>query len=120
MPTTAEDLRPFLGPAWDDLTPEQRERLAEESDRIDARHPDPDEADLREVALNAAVQYLLGETTVVDAGRALVGARVDLARAMAVSKQLAAMANADGMSEVKAAESASIDRMTLLKVLGKR
>jgi len=43
MPTTPEDLRPWLGPAWDELTKEQRERLAAESDRIYARYPDTDE-----------------------------------------------------------------------------
>ena len=34
MPTSADDLRPWLGPAWDDLTPDQRNRLAAESDQI--------------------------------------------------------------------------------------
>jgi hypothetical protein len=119
--TTADDLRPWLGPAWGDLTPDQRDRLAVESDRIAARYPDPDDQDERDAALSIAVQYLLGETTVGDAGRALINARRELARAMAASKQIAAMAALDGsLSEVKAAEQAAIDRMTLLKVLGKR
>lgn len=113
-------LRVWLSPALPELTAEQLDRLADEDERIDARYPDPDEADLREAALSAAVQYLLGETTVDDAGRRLGHARWEAAMAVAVSQQLAAMAVADGTSEVKAAAAAGIDRMTLRKTLGKR
>lgn len=114
------ELEAWLGPALGDLTADQLERIRDESDRIAERYPDPDEQDLRDAAMNASVQYLLNETTVEDAGRALTAARLELGRAMAASKQLAAMAVADQMSEVRAADAACIDRMTLLKVLGKR
>lgn len=118
--TTIDDLRPWLGPAYDDLTADQLDRLCAESDRINARYPDPDEADEREVALNAAVQYLLGETSIDDAGRAYTTARIAASRAQAVSRQIAAMASADGMPDLQAARRSGVDRMTLLKDLGKR
>src|SRR5689334_18644643 len=102
MPTTADDLRPWLGPAWDQLSADQRDRLAEESDRIAARYPDSDDSDEREAALSAAVQYLLGETSIDDAGRAYTEARIAATRAQSVSRQIAAMASADGMPDLQA------------------
>lgn len=119
--TSRYELEAWLGPALSDLTGEQIERLMAESDRIGERYPDPDEQDLREAALSAAVQYLLGETTIDDAGRALTKARLEQDRAMAAAQQLAAMAVEDGlMSEYQAADRARIDRMTVRKALGKR
>lgn len=116
------ELEAWLGSALSDLTDEQVDRLATESGRIDGRYPDPDEQDLRDAAMSAAVQYLLDETTIDDAGRALTLARLELGRAMAVAQQLAAMAVEDGTvsSEYQAAERAGIDRMTVRKALGKR
>lgn len=110
----------WLGPASDDLTEEQIDRLVTESGRIGERYPDPDEQPERDAALSAAVQYLLGETTIDDAGRLLTLARLEQERAMAAAKQIAAMASADGVPDAEAARRASIDRMTLLKVLRKR
>lgn len=120
MPTTADELRPWLGPAWDDLTPEQRDRLAEESDRIAARYPKADHEEYRQEALNAAVQYLLGETTVDAAGEAYIPAKQSAARLLAAARQVAYMASADGMPDAQAARRSGVDRMTLLKDLGKR
>lgn len=110
----------WLGDAADDLTEDQIGRLMAEADRIDARYPDSDNEAERQAALTAAVQYLLGETRPTDAGQRLNTARGVQAEAMAASKQIAAMAVADGMSAVQAATATAIDRMTLLKVLGKR
>jgi hypothetical protein len=118
--TTRSELEAWLGPALPDLTDDQMDRLTVEADRITACYPDPDEQPERDAALSAATQYLLGETTIDDAGRALTAARLELERAMAAAKQLAAMASADGMPDTQAAQRACIDRMTLLKVLGKR
>ena len=110
----------WLGPAADDLTEGQRERFAAEWDEIDARYPDPDDSDERLAALAACVQYLLGETDVYQAGFEREAAQREAARAYAASRQVARMAALDGASEVQAARSASIDRMTLRKDLGKR
>ncbi len=116
-----EGLKAWLGPAYGELTSDQLDRVTRESRSIDERYPDPDDADQREAALSAAVQYLLGETTTDQAGSELRAARAVLRRAMAASKQIAAMAATDRtLSEVQAAEQAGIDRMTLLKYLGKR
>lgn len=114
------ELEAWLGPALPDMTEEQIERLMVESDRIGQRHPDPDEQDLRDAAMTATVQYLLGETSLDEAGANLTKARLRLERTMAAAKQVAAMASADGVPDAEAARRARIDRMTLLKVLGKR
>ncbi len=120
MPTYPDNLRPWLGPAWNDLTPDQRDRLAAESDRIDARYPEPDDEPSRQDALSAAVQYLLGETTIDEAGAAYAAARREAARLLVPARQIAAMASADGMPDLQAARRSGVDRMTLLKDLGKR
>ncbi len=120
MPTQPHELYDWLGPAREQLTDEQIERLCAETDRIEARHPGPDGQDLRDAAMSAAVQYLLGETTIESAGRALTLARLAEDRAMSAAKQVAAMSVADGMPVKRAAERVGIDRMTLLGVLGKR
>lgn len=118
MPTTAANLRHWLGPAWDQLTETQRDRLAEENDRIEARYPDDEPS--RQDALSAAVQYLLGETTIDDAGAAYGAARRESARLLVPARQIAAMSARDGMPELQAARRSGVDRMTLLKDLGKR
>lgn len=115
-----DELEVWLGPALADLTEEQIERLGAETARIHERYPDPDEQDLRDAAMTGAVQYLLGETSLDEAGANLTKARLRLERTMAAAKQVAAMASADGVPDAEAARRARIDRMTLLKVLGKR
>lgn len=114
------EIESWLGPALTELTEDQIERIMAESDRIDARYPDPDEQDLRDAAMTAVVQYLLGETSLDEVGANLTKARLRLERTMAAAKQVAAMASADGVPDAEAARRARIDRMTLLKVLGKR
>jgi hypothetical protein len=114
------ELTVWLGPAYEQMTADQLDRFAGETDRIHERFPDRDEQPERDAAMSAAVQYLLGETRPDDAGRALAAARAAVSAAMAASQQIAVMANADGMSEVSAAQATGIDRMTLRKVLGKR
>lgn len=113
------ELLAWLGAAVDSLDEDDLTQLHTESDRIAARYPDPDQEDERQAAFSAAVQYVLADMRPDDAGRALIAARSEVRRAMAVAQQIAAMAAADGMSEVKAAEACAIDRMTLRKVLGK-
>lgn len=112
------ELEAWLGPALDELTDEQIDRLATDADDISTRHPHDDDA--RTAALSAAVQYLLGEVDIDQAGSALLAARRVEADAYAAAQQLAAMAVTDGMPEAEAARRAGIDRMTVRKVLGKR
>lgn len=110
----------WLGDARADLTDEQYARLLDESIDIEARYPDPDDADDARDALTAAVQYALGEIDPTRAGAALVDARAAARTALVAAQQVARMAVQDGMSEARAAEQCGIDRMTVRKVLGKR
>lgn len=110
----------WLGPARDDLSDEQYERFAREADRIAARYPDADDADESSAALSATLAYLLGDSTPESVAEDLADARRRLSEAMAAAQQVAAMLVTDGRSEVRAAETMGIDRMTLRKALGKR
>lgn len=121
MATTTDDLRPWLGPAYTDLTTEQLERLCAEADRIHAYYPKHDDRDLRESALTAAVQYLLGDSTADELRRELDRTRRTVAVAMAASKQYASMAKTDAgraLSEKSAAEAVGIVRETLREYMG--
>jgi hypothetical protein len=116
----SNDLTTWLGPAANDLTPEQIERVAEVARDLDRRYPDPDEQPERDAALSATVQYLLGETTPEEAGRALLAARLAEQAAYVSALQIAVLLVADGTPKKKAAERAGVDRMSLLKALGER
>lgn len=116
----AISLDDWLGDARSDLTDEQYNRLLDESIAIAARYPDPDDADDAQDALGAAVRYALGETDPQRAGAALTDARSEARSALVAAQQVARMAVQDGMSEVQAAQTCGIDRMTVRKVLGKR
>jgi hypothetical protein len=114
------ELQAWLGPALDELDEDQRDRIVRESDRIDERYPGPDDTDDREAALSAAVQYLLGETTIDEARATLDRARGDERRAFVAAVQIATMAVHDGTPKATAARAAGLNRMTLLEALGER
>jgi hypothetical protein len=116
----SDDLMAWLGPAADELTPEQIERVAAEARNIDERYPDPDEQPEREAALSATVQYLLGETTAEEVNRSLIDARSRERDAYVAALQVAVMLHRDGTPKATAAREAGIDRMGLLKALGER
>lgn len=110
----------WLGPAAEEMTDEQVERFAAISRDVDRRYPDVDEQPMRDAALGAAVQYMLGETTPEDARRALGEARMAEACASAASQQIAVMLVEEGTYEIPAAEAVGISRPTLRRALGKR
>ena len=114
------ELMAWLGPAADDLTPEQIERIAAEARAIAQRYPRPDQQPERDAALAAVVQHLLGETSPEDAGRALLDARRREREAFAAALWMAVMLVGDGSPKATAARRAGIDRMSLLKALGER
>ncbi|MGI5153487.1 hypothetical protein ACQEVC_45410 [Plantactinospora sp. CA-294935] len=118
----SDDLMAWLGPAADELTPEQIERVTAEARAIAERYPDPDEQPERDAALSAVVQYLLGETTPEDAAHELSSARLREQRAFAAATWMAVMLVRDNPVRYKAvaAQRAGIDRMSLLKALGER
>lgn len=115
-----DNLTAWLGPAAAELTPEQTERVTDASRDIDARYPDPDHEAERQAALNATVQYLLGETTAADADRALTAARRREREAFVIALQVAVMMARAGTPKAVAARKCGIDRMSLLKALGER
>jgi hypothetical protein len=123
---SSDDLMEWLGPAADDLTPEQIDRIRAESRQIDERYPDPDEQGERDAALSAVVQHLLGETTAEDAKRTLIDARAATDRAFAAALQHAVMLVHDRQlagekpNKLGAAQAVGVDRMSLLKALGER
>lgn len=110
----------WLGPAADQLTPEQIGRVADAARDIDRRYPHPDDEMLRQAALSATVQYLLGDTSAEEVNRALVDARRAEREAYVSALQVAVMLTRDGTQKTVAARSAGIDRMGLLKALGER
>jgi hypothetical protein len=114
------DIEAWLGPALDEMTEEQIDRMQQAADRIDDRYPDPDDEQEREAARIAACQYLLGETTIDDVRESLLRARLQVGEALAAAQQIAVLCVADGMTEAEAARRAGIDRMTIRKALGKR
>jgi hypothetical protein len=126
---TDDALMTWLGPAADELTPEQIERIADAGRDIRQRYPDPDEYREREVALSATVQHLLGETSPEDARRELAAARLRAHEAYVTALQIAVMTVDDrrraglagrALDKKGAAEACGIDRMGLLKALGER
>jgi len=118
--TMTNALMAWLGPAADELTPEQLEIVGDASRDIDQRYPDPDDENERQAALNATVQYLLGETSAEEASRSLSDARQREREAYVTALQVAVMMVRSGTRKATAAKAAGIDRMGLLKALGER
>lgn len=116
------ELDAWLGPAVDDVTDEQRAAIKTAADRVDARWPENDLSDLREAAFNAAVQVVLGDTTLAETGAAYTKARIAEQEAHAVlTGALIAQAElAPATAEQALAEVAGVTRMTVRKALGKR
>lgn len=110
----------WLGPAADELTEEQRDRFEVEARLICDRYAGPDLAAEQDVALSALVQYLLGETDLDRAGDARAVTRSAARDALTAAQVVARLAVLDGVPEAEAARRASLDRMTVRKVLGKR
>jgi hypothetical protein len=114
------DIEAWLGPALDEMTEEQIDRMQQAADRIDDRYPDPDDEQEREAARIAACQYLLGEVTPEQVAENLAKARRAEMAASVAAQQVAVMVVEDGMPEAKAARLVGLDRMTIRKALGKR
>lgn len=109
----------WLGPAADDLDDDQRDRFTAVWDQVVEQYPAPEDQDLRNAALSAAVQYLSGETTPSEAGRALGRANAALAEARAAVRAVAGLAIDDGASEYALHQELGITRTTLRSWLGK-
>lgn len=112
--TTDHDIRNLLGPA--EATDEQVDNLVRASDAIDARWPDPDDADSREQALSAAAQIILGDDTLEAIGATWAEARRVERDCMAA---LTGALIASSGSERDLMARAGVARMTVRKALGK-
>jgi hypothetical protein len=108
------DVEAWLGPA--SATAEQREQITDAAARIDARYPDPDLYDVREMALNAAAQVILGDDTLEDIAAEYLTQRRILAERHA---ELTGALIATGGTETSLAERAGVTRVTVRKALGK-
>lgn len=110
----------WLGPAADDMTADQLDRFEREAaETIDRIGDDPDLQEERDAALSALVQYLLGETTIDEAGQQRRDTASAARLALLVSQQVARLAVQDGMSESEAGRRAGLDRMVVRRLMGK-
>ena len=110
----------WLGPAADDMTPQQRKRFEVEAQAaIERIGDDPDDQDDRDAALSAIVQYLLGDTTLDQAGAERERTQAAARAASIAAQTMARLAVQDGVSEVQAARRAGLTRMTVRRALGK-
>jgi len=110
-----DELKAWLGDALAQLDDEQLALLQRESDRLDRIYPEEDEIPLWTAAMSATVQYVLGETTVDEVGKALGKARWELALAMAAAKQVAVVATqSPSVTDPQASFQAGIDRKSLV------
>lgn len=115
-----DEMQAWLGPAAEEMDEDQTERFAAAWEAAGKRYPDEDDQDRRDAMLSAAVQYLLKEGTIDEAGERRAQTRAESLVASAAAQQWAIMAVEDGMAEAVAARRAGIDRMWLRKQLGKR
>lgn len=116
MKTQRHEIEAWLGPALDDMTPEQVDAAAAASDAIHTRWPDPDLADTRETALNTAVQVILGEAQLPDVAADYLTARnIERARLAALTGALVATPG----SERHLADQAGVARGTVRKALNR-
>lgn len=119
--SAVSDWTAWLGPAADEMSPEQRRRFEDEAALIVERYrDDPDLAQEADAALSALVAYLMGEVGVDRAGAERARTRDAERMASIAAQQVARLAVLDGMPEAEAARRAGLDRMTVRKVLGKR
>jgi hypothetical protein len=119
MAIQRHEIEAWLGPAFEEMTEEQVDRVQREAERIEARYPGEGYEMEREAALTAVTQYLLGEASPAGVGDELATARLGEMQARARAQQVAVMAVQDGMSEAEAARQVGLDRMTVRKALGK-
>ena len=109
------ELDAWLGPALAGMTPDQVAAMASYADAIKDRYADDA---LRSVAAGGALQIVLADSTLEQAGERLARARQEEREAMAVLTG-ALIASADTDSESSLARRAGVTRVTVRKALGK-
>lgn len=107
----------WLGPV--ELDDEQRARFTAIWDDVAKHWPAPEDQDLRNAALSAAVQYLSGETAPADIGRDIARLSAEMECAKAAARAVAGLAVEDGRSENTLHGELGVTRRTLRLWLGK-
>lgn len=102
-----------------ELTDDQRAAFETEIDEIYVAYPDPDDQDVRDAAMSTAVQYLIGDATPAETGRALAHATGELARARAATRTMARLMAGGGTPESAISRELGVNRMTVRSALGK-
>lgn len=99
-------------------TDEQMDRMVTAWEHVTALYPDPDDQEERDAALSAAMQIILGDTTLEDEGR--IATRAESAALRARAARAGAIIASEGTdSEVRLAERAQTTRVTVRRYLGK-
>lgn len=115
------ELSAWLGDT--ETTDEQRDRIERAAQAIDARYPIPVDGELqdvaqeREAALSAAVQVILGDTTLEDVAAAYLAAKAREVDAHAAQTG-AIIAEARTQRKVDLARRTGLSRPTIDKALG--
>lgn len=113
------DVAAWLGDFAGEVSEEQGDTLAEVFDLVEARWPDPDQADVRRGVLTGAAQIVLGDDTLEGLGEAAQRARLAEQEARDLLTGALLVSAGTGVSEVELARRASTTRMTVRKALGK-
>lgn len=103
-------IRTWLGESHDALTKADLERFTSAWDRIHATYPDDSDTQIRDVALNTALQYIRGETTPAKIGVNMRRVKAQRAAVNAAAKEIAILAHADGVTETDLAKDIGVDR----------
>lgn len=107
----------WLGPA--ELDAGQRARFTTVWGDVAEHWPAPEDQDLRDAALSAAVQYLSGEVAPADIGRSIARLTAERECAKAAARTVAGLAVEDGRSENALHGELGVTRRTLRLWLGK-
>lgn len=115
-----DELEAWLGPVMDEASEEQLERIVEASKAIDRRYPIPDGGCLADVvterndALSAAVQVILGDSTLEE--KAAEYSRAQLAAFAAHAQQTGALiAEGQVATKVELARRSGLSRVSVDK-----
>lgn len=102
------------------LTDEQRATFEAEISEIMAAYPDPDDQDVRDAAMSAALQYILGETSADEVRQKNIAAIQATANARAAVRTVARLMSATGVSESQISRDLGVTRITVRAALGKQ
>lgn len=117
MNRDAEGLLAWLGDT--ELTDDQFEQLARCAEAINEKYtPEDDAQGEANAALSAALQQILGETSLATLGDALLRARIAANEAMAALVGGILAANEAGESQAQIARETGVTRMTVRAALG--